>query len=341
MGTEQKLEEEKIKAEMTRNAEKLERENCGLRAELDMVLRTQQEQKAEVGKAVEVLKEERALSLHQLNAVKCEKAQYEKSLMDSREYFESEIKRLVEEKQIFQENYNGMKTHYEGEIKHFQNLANKREEELGNLKSEVMLIKEDLINQEPKHREAISELLERLRVSESSFRVVEGELAVSQRRQQAANHQLETITQQLTEQLAASHEKDKELAQSNERLGRIQRDMGQANEKFACLDEKFKSVESERDGLRKKIKETDIKIEMLSKKHRDDKSKDQTVKDLEGALEEALIEREQILEACEKEIEQERNIAIELEQKMMEDFEWKLREVESGYRQKIKTLGKI
>ena len=36
--------------------------------------------------------------------------------------------------------------------------------------------------------------------------------------------------------------------------------------------------------------------------------------------------------------EQERNIAIELEQKMMEDFEWKLREVEGGYKTKIKTL---
>merc|ERR1711970_1520841 len=55
-------------------------------------------------------------------------------------------------------------------------------------------------------------------------------------------------------------------------------------------------------------------------------------------LEEALIEREQILGACEKEIEHERNIAIELEHKMMEDFEWKLREVEGGYRMKIKTL---
>ena len=36
--------------------------------------------------------------------------------------------------------------------------------------------------------------------------------------------------------------------------------------------------------------------------------------------------------------EQERNIAIELEQKMMEDFEWKLREVEGGYKTKIKSL---
>merc|ERR1719435_120381 len=114
--------------------------------------------------------------------------------------------------------------------------------------------------------------------------------------------------------------------------------MGQANEKFAHLDDKFKSVESERDGLKKKVKDTEIKIEVLNKKQTENSTKDQHVKELEAALEEALVEREQILEACEKEIEQERNIAIELEQKMMEDFEWKLREVEGGYKTKIKTL---
>merc|ERR1711872_758859 len=127
-------------------------------------------------------------------------------------------------------------------------------------------------------------------------------------------------------------------SQTREALAKIQREMGQANEKFAHLDEKFKNVENERDGLKKKVKETEIKIEVLNKKQTEAQTKDQHVKELESALEEALVEREQILEACEKEIEHERNIAIELEQKMMEDFEWKLREVEGEYRTKIKTL---
>ena len=118
----------------------------------------------------------------------------------------------------------------------------------------------------------------------------------------------------------------------------MQREMGQANEKFSNLEERFKNVETERDGLKKKVKETDIKIEVLNKNQKENSTKETHVKELESALEEALVEREQILEACEKEIEHERNIAIELEQKMMEDFEWKLREVEGGYRTKIKTL---
>merc|ERR1712223_2079507 len=86
------------------------------------------------------------------------------------------------------------------------------------------------------------------------------------------------------------------------------------------------------------MKETEIKIDVLNKKHKEEQTKDQVVKELETALEEAIVEREQILEAAEKEIENERNIAIELEQKLMEDFEWKLREVEGEYRTKIKTL---
>ena len=52
----------------------------------------------------------------------------------------------------------------------------------------------------------------------------------------------------------------------------------------------------------------------------------------------ALIEREEILEAAEKEIQQTKNIAIETEQKMMDDFEWKLREIEAENRNKLKTL---
>lgn len=206
------------------------------------------------------------------------------------------------------------------------------------VKGEVMQIKENLVAQEPKHRQAIQELSEKLRERDQDCRRLEGELAVFQLTAQTTSEEVQTLTEQLNKQKQVATTKDKELVQYKELSVRLQRDMGQANEKLAGIDDKFKVIEVERDGLRKKVKESDIKIEMLNKKHKEDKSKDQNVKDLEKALEEALVEREQILEACEKEIEQERNIAIELEQKMLEDFEWKLREVEGGYKQKISQL---
>jgi len=338
--------DEELKAQLIQTIEKLTADNGAIRSELELVLKSQQESRLKDTKQIQQLQsqldEQKYKYEEELVHVKCEKAAFEKSLNDSREYFESEINTLVDEKNTFQGNYNDMKKHYEEEVRHYQQLAGKREEELGTLKSEVMKIKEDLIAQEPKHREAMEDKMERLRISESEVRRLEGELAVSQLAAQTAEGQAKTLREQLSaEQLCAKdreEERDKELSQTKETLAKIQRDMGQANEKFAHLDEKFKNVESERDGLKKKVKDTEIKIEVLNKKQTEATTKDQHVKELESALEEALVEREQILEACEKEIEHERNIAIELEQKMMEDFEWKLREVEGGYRTKIKSL---
>ena len=174
------------------------------------------------------------------------------------------------------------------------------------------------------------------------MRRLEGELAICQVAAQTAEGQAKTLSDQLLTEQQSSQEReearDKELNSTKEALARTQREMGQANEKVSHLEDKFKNVETERDSLKKKVKETEIKIEVMNKKQKEDSNKDQIVKDLETALEGALVEREQILEAAEKEIENERNIAIELEQKLMEDFEWKLREVEGEYRTKIKTL---
>merc|ERR1711915_687248 len=150
------------------------------------------------------------------------------------------------------------------------------------------------------------------------------------------NKEIKRLQTQIEQEVAMQVSKSR--AEFDQKFFESNRKHAQANEKFSHLDEKFKSVENERDGLKKKVKETEIKIEVLNKKQTEAQTKDQHVKELESALEEALVEREQILEACEKEIEHERNIAIELEQKMMEDFEWKLREVEGGYRTKIKSL---
>eukprot|EP00092_Neocalanus_flemingeri_P012882 GFUD01013878.1.p1 GENE.GFUD01013878.1~~GFUD01013878.1.p1 ORF type:complete len:1023 (+),score=360.95 GFUD01013878.1:130-3198(+) len=338
--------DDELKDQLIQTIDKLTADNAALRSELDLVLKSQQESKLKDAKNIQQLQtqieEQKYKYEEELVHVKCEKAAFEKSLNDSREYFESEINTLVDEKNTFQGNYDDMKKHYEEEVKHYQQLAGKREEELGILKSEVMKIKEDLIAQEPKHREAMEDKMERLRVSENEVRRLEGELAISQLAAQTAEGQAKTLGDQLAPEQVSAKEReggrDKDLSQTREALAKIQRDMGQANEKFSCLDDKFKNVESERDCLKKKVKETDIKIAVLNKKQTEETTKDQHVKELESALEEALVEREQILEACEKEIEHERNIAIELEQKMMEDFEWKLREVEGGYKTKIKTL---
>ena len=52
---------------------------------------------------------------------------------------------------------------------------------------------------------------------------------------------------------------------------------------------------------------------------------------LEAALEAAASERQEILLAAEQEIEYHRSIAAELERSMMEDFDWKVHEIEADY----------
>jgi chromosome segregation ATPase len=65
-------------------------------------------------------------------------------------------------------------------------------------------------------------------------------------------------------------------------------------------------------------------------------SSDDRVKKLEEALETAAKERQEILEAAEKEIDYHRSIAAELESSMINDFEWKLHEIESEYNRKLR-----
>ena len=78
--------------------------------------------------------------------------------------------------------------------------------------------------------------------------------------------------------------------------------------------------------MKRKCKEIEAKINVLKNAEKNvAKSTSDKVSQLEKALEEALVEREEILEAAEKEIEATKNIAIQSEQKMMDDFEWKLR----------------
>merc|ERR1711944_263195 len=115
--------------------------------------------------------------------------------------------------------------------------------------------------------------------------------------------------------------------------------MGQASEKLLSVEEKYKGIEKERDDMKRKIKEFEAKMDVLTRSEQaTNKDANERLQQLEKALEEALIEREEILEAAEKEIQSTKTMAIETEQKMMDDFEWKLREIESDYRDKIKAL---
>jgi len=67
-----------------------------------------------------------------------------------------------------------------------------------------------------------------------------------------------------------------------------------------------------------------------------DVAKPTSVKELEDQLQAAYSERNEIIATCRKEVEFHRTIASELETSIMEDFEWKLHEMEKDYNAKLK-----
>merc|ERR1719342_1426418 len=99
-------EDEEVKAQLIQRIDNLTADNDCLKSEMDLVLKSQQETRAKEGRswsALQVQLEEQKRRLEEeLSHVKVEKGEFEKSLTDSREYFEGEITALVKEKNTFQ-----------------------------------------------------------------------------------------------------------------------------------------------------------------------------------------------------------------------------------------------
>lgn len=93
---------------------------------------------------------------------------------------------------------------------------------------------------------------------------------------------------------------------------------------------KKKLLEAQNGKVKKSVK-FNAEPEILT-----DSAKPGTVKELEEQLEAAYAERNEIIVTCRKEVEFHRTIASELETSIMEDFEWKLHEMEKDYNSKLK-----
>ena len=229
----------------------------------------------------------------------------------------------------------------EDKARALEDLSSKHNEELNNLKAAM-----DLERAENERKVALWSQ----ELSELSEKIAEKDRLVEEKAAELANLQVLTDNSSASARakdaevcearakLATLEESEgllrQELLEFSDRVQMLKQEMGQNVEKLCTLEEKCKSVERERDDLKRKCKEIEAKMDVMTRAVA--KDTDEKVKQLEKALEEALVEREEILEACEKEIQHEKTIAIETEQKMMDDFEWKLREIEADYRGKIR-----
>merc|ERR1712025_367138 len=100
-----------------------------------------------------------------------------------------------------------------------------------------------------------------------------------------------------------------QLSESQEREFNLKVDMGQNSEKLYAVEERCKGIEKERDDLKRRCKEFEARLDVLSRSERAaEKDASEKLGQLEKALEEALVEREEILEAAEKEIDNHKTI---------------------------------
>ena len=288
---------------------------------------TQQQGEKAAGKADAKLQEE-------MLKVRREKATIQATLDETRKKHDSDVKSLKEDKRSLMTELNHLKVMHEAEVKKMKAVCDRREEELRNLKSEVLKIKQDLKIESERHRTSIADLSSQIRKRDGDLERARSDLASVQQVSSARCQEL-TASQRERERL------NKEVGEKREREKKLLLEMGTVSEARISAEEKCKVAEKERDESKKKCKELEVKMDILARSEKDRMSNtDDKVKNLEKALEEALIERHEILEAASKEIEHEKTIAIEREQAMMDDFEWKLREIECENRKKMKDMEK-
>ncbi|CAL4133557.1 unnamed protein product, partial [Meganyctiphanes norvegica] len=104
--------------------------------------------------------------------------------------------------------------------------------------------------------------------------------------------------------------------------------MSELEAKITELDDKLQKVEEDRDRLKENLQEIEAE-------------RDEELKIIQDALDEAAQEREDLINTFEKELEGITTINQNREQQLMEDFENKLREIERDHKNKIEERDRV
>jgi predicted nucleic acid-binding Zn-ribbon protein len=178
--------------------------------------------------------------------------------------------------------------------------------------------------------------------------------------------EMEGLTSQLTRSKSDCNSAVEKLRKSESDLGQIKEKNAQLSDELLNQSRKITILENtvpsstgttangnnsnkskEIEDLENKVKELTKKLcesEKASKPKKSVKFNADPVteppvdklKELESALEKAYLERNEILKSCKEEVEFHRTIASELETSILEDFEWKLHEIEKDYNSRLK-----
>merc|ERR1719410_851499 len=170
--------------------------------------------------------------------------------------------------------------------------------------------------------------------------------------------EIEKLTSQLSRAKADSNSAVEKLRRSESELSQIKEKNAQLSDELLNKSRRIAGLENgggghggqdtaelqrQVDDLKKKLAEStggakvkkSVKFNMEPAEQASETS-GRSVKELEEALEAAYRERNEIIKTCRNEVEFHRTIASELENSIMEDFEWKLHEMEKDYNAKLK-----
>merc|ERR1711962_1894252 len=168
--------------------------------------------------------------------------------------------------------------------------------------------------------------------------------------------EIEKLTSQLSRAKADSNSAVEKLRRSESELSQIKEKNAQLSDELLNKSRRIAGLENggghggqdtselqrQVDDLKKKLAESTggAKVKKSVKFNMEPEQASETsgrsVKELEEALEAAYRERNEIIKTCRNEVEFHRTIASELENSIMEDFEWKLHEMEKDYNAKLK-----
>ncbi|XP_023711917.1 protein FAM184A isoform X4 [Cryptotermes secundus] len=144
------------------------------------------------------------------------------------------------------------------------------------------------------------------------------------------NRELEDELQKKAEEMHSSSNNsgsDSDNDSDSERVAELESKVNEMEEKVQQLQSQLEEVRSERD----KLEQTRVEMEA---------DREEEIKIIERALEEALEEKALILARFEQDFEKLRTVNTDREQQLLDDFEWKLREVEQACKRRLEEKDK-
>ncbi|CAG0885688.1 unnamed protein product [Cyprideis torosa] len=189
--------------------------------------------------------------------------------------------------------------------------------------------------------EVLSLLLQRLLNRENELRRRLEELEVKLQERDDEVSQLKTKIEEVDEHL---HQTRAELEETQVELRKMKDATAQAKLKAEKeFEERDKEREQRIQELEKRNEELEEEVEELTAQKQDltkrrdnaNSEKEKELKFIHQALEEALTEREELQARFEKEFEFLRTVSSDREQQMLDDFEFKLREIERDYKMRM------